>query len=160
VAENKNARDAANTSLVRDLAQNALLGSGKTFETTIDYLSDVGTEIKGSIVFHKPNSGEIMKMAGIKTMYIQSQFLDDEGDPIAVDPVLIDSMLTYVAEVVSSLKVVVDKVDEGLEFLLKPEEYDEIDVLFHVYGRYQAWRNSFRRPDTSESGGTNGGTKS
>lgn len=161
MAENKaDARRNANLQRVRDLAKNALLGSGKTFSTTIDYESNVGNYYSGNVVFHKPDMKDLMKMAGLKSMYIQQQFVDDEGNPMPVDPMLIDSMLTTVSEVISTLRVVVDQVDESLDILLDPESCDELDLLLHVFGRYQEWRNSFRKRDTAEPGQADRGTDS
>ncbi|WP_017814471.1 hypothetical protein [Paenibacillus shenyangensis] len=100
----------------------------------LDYESQEGNHYTGVIVFKKPSMGDIMKMGAIK-----SEILRESG---VRDPRFVDDDIMFMAQVISTLEVVMYK---RPECLLKLREITEADLLFHVYGLYEMWEASFRK---------------
>lgn len=153
--ENMNIR-ATQTDNIQALGDEVLLASGKIGIEQINFTSDVGNTYQGEVRFKKPNVGDMLKMSGLKTAYIQSQFVDEKGTPIQVAPELIDDTLLRFAEVIATLKVVVIACPK---WLMDLEEVEDFDLLFHVFGRYNAWRNSFRTKSKEQPKGTGAATE-
>lgn len=101
----------------------------------IDYVSEEGNEYKGTVVFKKPTMEDFMRMGGIKSEIFRRAGVKDLA--------LVDEAIKFMAHVISTLEIVIFK---RPEWLMKIGEIKESDVLYHVFGRYQEWEESFRKP--------------
>lgn len=109
---------------------------------TIDYTSDEGLHYEGKILFKRPTVMEVMKMGGRK-----SEILRNAG---VTDLTLVDPSIRMMAQSIATLEVVVVKCPE---WLLNLEEVTDLDMLFHIYGRYEGWENSFRLRNIAKQAG-------
>lgn len=101
----------------------------------IDYESQEGNLYQGTVLFKKPSMQDFMRMGGIKSEILRSAGVKDLS--------LLDPTIDFMAHVISTLEIVLHK---RPEWLLKIGEVKESDLLYHVYGRYQTWADSFRKP--------------
>lgn len=113
----------------------AVAGSELKEGEYIDFISTEGNVYEGTVVFKKPSMADFMRMGAIK-----SEILRRAG---VKELALLDPTVDFMAHVLSTLEVVLFK---RPEWLLKLEQVNESDVLYHVYGRYQTWADSFRQP--------------
>jgi arabinogalactan endo-1,4-beta-galactosidase len=100
----------------------------------IDFTSLEGNRYTGVIVFKKPDMFDFMKMGARK-----SEILRMAG---VKDLYLVDEPIKYMAHVISTLEIVATK---RPEWLLKPTEIKEPELLYHVFGKYSEWENTFRK---------------
>lgn len=120
-----NAKEATEELNLGDKATNAVL---------IDYLSDYGTNYKGTVIFKRPNVMEFMQMGGIK-----SEIFRKAG---VKDVTLVDGGIKYMAQVLATLKLVIVKCPE---WLVDIEAVKDTDLLFHVHEAYSEWEDTFRK---------------
>lgn len=128
-----------------DKADKVNLGSELRTGIPIDYTSEFGNNYKGTFIFKRPSMRDYMRMGGIK-----SEMLRQAG---VVDPKLVDGMIVYLSHVMSTLSVVTLKApswvidDKGkIDF----EILEEVDVIYHIFAKYEEWENSFRKPNGRE----------
>lgn len=130
-----------NLAKVRELmgqAQEANLGGALTNGVPIDHTTAFGTHLTGIVEFKRPTMKDYMRMGALK-----SEELRNAG---VVNADLVDSQIRFMAHVISTLKVVVVKCPM---WLVKIDEVQEPDILYHVYHKYQEWELSFRKPEAS-----------
>ncbi len=132
-----------NMAKVRELMQQAQtvnLGGQHTEGVPIDYTSEFGTHYKGTIVFKRPTMQDYMKMGALKAQYL--------GQGGAVNKYLIDDTIKFMAQVMSTLKVLIVRAPEWLvkDGKINVEGVQEPDVLYHIYDKYEKWELSFRKP--------------
>lgn len=136
----------ANMEKVRSMMEQQVgqvnIGGALTHSVDIDYTSEFGNHYTGKVVFKKVNMKDIMRMGAIK-----SEILREAG---VRDSRLVDNSVLFMATVLSTLQVVAV---QRPAWLLKPENVEEADVLYHVYDKYEEWENSFRKPIPPEQTG-------
>jgi hypothetical protein len=96
-------------------------------------VSDMGTRYTGTVVFKRPSVMDYMKMGAAK-----SEILRNSG---VRDLTLVDSGVKLMAQIIGTLKTVVVK---SPEWLVRIDDVEDTDLLFHIYGEYQEWERSFR----------------
>lgn len=131
-----------NMAKVRDLmnkAQTVNLGGNLTEGVAIDYTTDFGTHFTGTVVFKRPTMQDYMKMGAYKAQYL--------GQGGAVNMDLIDNTIKFMAQVMSTLKVVIVRAPEWLikDGKINVEGMNEPDVLYHLYMQYEKWEQGFRK---------------
>lgn len=144
--DDREIRREENLKKIEELSKKVALGGKQTKELEIDYEGFDGNHYKGIIEVKRPTIGDYLKIGTEKAKFIQKQVgYDDYGNPLDVDPKFIDSDIKFLAHMLATFKVVVVKCPS---WFLKPEELSDFSLLDHIYVRYQAWLNSFRRDDT------------
>lgn len=106
----------------------------------IDYTSQFGTKFTGKIEFKRPTMQDYMKMGALKAQYL--------GAYGVVDMRIVDGTIKFMAQVMSTLKVVVVKAPAwlvGAGGTIDVENVQEPDVLYHIYDLYEQWELSFRK---------------
>lgn len=146
--ENNKSRE--NMEKVRGLmakAEEANLGSANRKDVAIDFTSEYGTHFKGTIVFKRPNMQDYMRMGALK-----AQELGRYG---ALDADLVDVSIKIIAQVLSTLQVVVEKAPDWMihDGKISVHHFQEPDILYHIYSKYEDWESNFRKPVQSESEG-------
>jgi hypothetical protein len=117
-----------------DQAQEIGLGSKKQGELPIDFVSEEGNQYTGLIVVKRPNTMDYMKMGAIK-----ADILRQNG---VTDLKLIDDGVKFMAQMLATFQVVIVKCPT---WFLKPEAIEEVEILYHVYAKYELWLDSFRK---------------
>ena len=130
-----------NLAKIRALGDQVKAGTENTHTIEIDYEATRGVKYTGTVVVKRPNMGDYMKM-GVRKGQIIKRNIGDDDLPMSY----IDETIKYLAQVLSTLEVVVLK---RPEWLLKPEDCEDFDVLDHIYRRYERWLANFR-DDVSE----------
>lgn len=125
-----------NLDKIRALGDQVKSGSDNTYVIEVDYEAVRGVQYTGTVVAKRPNMADYMKM-GVRKGQIIKKHLGDEDLPLAY----IDESIKYLAQILSALEVVILK---RPEWLLKPEECADFDVLEHIYRRYELWLSNFR----------------
>lgn len=110
-------------------------GSGITHDEKIDFVTEEGNHFEGTVTFKKTNMKDEMKIGALK-----AQRLQNEG---VTNLELVDRGTLFTNHVIASLQVAVIKSPSWFKDI---DAIDEIDLLFHIYGKYDHWRNSFRKP--------------
>lgn len=137
-----------NMAKVRELMEKSKqinLGSQMTGQVHIDYTSQYGTHYEGIVVFKRPSMQDYMKMGALKAQYL--------GAYGVVDARLVDTTIKFMAQVMSTLKVVIVKAPEwliGKSGKIDVESVVEPDLLYHLYEKYEEWEDSFRKPVQDE----------
>lgn len=134
-----------NLEKIRTLGQQVGQGGELTHTFAVDFTADDGTNYKGTFIVHRPTMNDYMQMGVLKGKYIQ-QFIGNEY----VHPDYIDATIKYLAHMLSTMSVVVDRCPE---WFLHPEKLNDFGILDHVFTRYQEWLNSFRHNNTDEHQG-------
>lgn len=116
------------------MAEKTRQGGELTEGEKIDFESLEGNIYKGYIVFKKPNMGAMMKMGAKK-----AELLKKAG---VTDLKLVDEGVMFMAHVMATLEVVCVK---RPDWFMDLEAIEEPELLYHVFGRYQTWENSFRK---------------
>jgi len=132
----------ANLAKVRQLmAQNQQVqqGGNMTHGIFIDYVSQEGNHYTGTVVVKRPTVMDYMKMGGLKSEYLRQAGVQDAN--------LVDDTVKILAHALATLKVVVVKCPE---WLMDMDNIREIDVLYHVFDKYEEWDYSFRKPVQAE----------
>lgn len=127
-----------NQEKVRNLmaqAEQIKLGGELKAGVYIDYTSDFGTVFKGNVIFKRPTMLDYMTMGARKSEYLRKAGV--------VSPLLVDNTVKFIAHVMATLSVVIDKAPE---WLLAIEGVQEADILYHVFDQYEVWEKSFRKP--------------
>lgn len=137
----------ANMERVKNLMEQAKavnLGDALTEGVDIDYTTTFGINYKGTVVFKRPNMQDYMKMGSRK-----AQILGQNG---SVDLNLVDGMIKYLAHVMSNLSVVVVKAPEWMirNDSISVEHFEDPDILYHIFEKYEEWESTFRKPVPSE----------
>lgn len=101
----------------------------------IKYTSYEGNLYEGVVVFKKPTMADYMKMGAIK-----AEIFKEAG---VTELSLVDESVKFMAHSMATLSVVAIK---RPEWLLDLQAVKESDVIYHVYGKYEVWENSFRKP--------------
>jgi len=133
---------------VRDLMSKAgqvNLGDKLEKGVEINFESAYGTKYEGIVVFKRPNMQDYMRMGAIK-----AQFLGENG---MVNPMLIDETIRFMAQAMSTLKVVILRAPEWLlddKGNIDVESIVEPDVLYHIYYAYEDWEDTFRKGNRAE----------
>ncbi|MNN50856.1 hypothetical protein D3C81_1654630 [compost metagenome] len=78
---------------------------------------------------------DYMKMGGHKSEIYRQAGVKDIS--------LVDSTVKFMAHVLSTLNAVIAK---RPEWLVNLEQIQEPEILYHVFGKYEEWENSFRKP--------------
>lgn len=133
---------------LKEQADKVNLGNGFTSGVHIDYTSVFGTEVKGWVEFKRPSMLEYMQMGGLKSEILRQAGVRDIN--------LVDNQIKFMAHVISTLKTVIVK---SPEWLLNIDNVKEPDILYHVYGKYEEWEDSFRKPSESKSEGDSEATE-
>lgn len=141
----QDAKRAENLEKIRALGQQVRQGSELTHSLDIDFTSGDGTRYTGTVVVRRPNLKDYVNMGVLKAKYLQESIGSDY-----VHPDYIDVTIKYLAHMLSTVAVVVEKCPE---WFLHPEKLNDFDVLDHVYTRYQEWLNSFRTPSADPDQG-------
>jgi hypothetical protein len=110
-------------------------GGELTHSVPVDFTSSEGRNYKGTVVFGKPTAMDVMKMGGLK-----SEFLRLGG---AKDAQLVDQGIKFLAHVMATLSVVLQKRPEWLADVTK---VSDLDLLYHVHDLYEEWESQFRKP--------------
>lgn len=116
-------------------------GNSLTEGVLIDFTSEDGNEYKGKIIFRRPGMKDYMRMGGIK-----SEFLRQAG---VRDVALVDGSVKFMAHVLGTLSVVIEKCPAWLldgKGNIDLENVKEPELLYHIFGKYEDWENSFRKP--------------
>jgi len=145
------AQNAENMEIVKKLMENAeqvRLGSEAQEGIRIDYMSLYGNKYEGTVVFKRPSMKDYMRMGALKSEYLRLNGV--------VNINLVDSSIKEMAQVMATLTVLLVK---RPEWLMKLEEVEELDMLFHVFAKYEVWENSFRKPRETEPTGNSGVTE-
>lgn len=145
-----------NMAKVRELMGHAKavnLGGNLTEGVPIDYVSEFGTRFTGTVVFKRPTMQDYMKMGAYK-----AQFLGQGG---AVNVNLIDNTIKFMAQVMSTLKVVIVRAPEWLikDGRINVESVEEPDMLYHLFAKYEEWELTFRKPIQDELQGDSQATE-
>lgn len=129
--------------MVKDLIQQSeqirLAGDLKE-GVNIDYMSTEGNHYIGVIVFKRPTMKDLLKMGGLKSEYLRL------GGAVDID--LVDSSVKAMAQIMATLATVIIKCPA---WFMELEDIKEVDLLYHVYDKWEEWDNSFRKPNTEES---------
>ena len=136
-----------NMAKVRELmnqAQTVNLGGNHTEGIPIDFTTEFGTHFTGNVEFKRPTMQDYMKMGALK-----AQFLGQGG---AVNKHLIDDTIKFMAQVMSTLKVVIVRAPAWLvkDGRISVEHIQDPEILYHLYGKYEEWEDSFRKPVQEE----------
>lgn len=118
------------------------LGGELEASVPIDYESEYGNKYQGIIIFKHPTMKEYLKIGALKSEYFRQEGVTNLN--------LVDATVRFVAQVMATLSVVIVKCPE---WLLKLEEIQEPDVLYHVFGKYEEWENSFRKSKKYDGAG-------
>lgn len=102
---------------------------------SINYESYEGNTYEGTVVFKKPTMGDWMRIGAIKADLLRKAGVTDME--------LVDDTVQLMAHAMATLTVVVIKRPPWFANL---EEMTESDVIYHVYGKYMVWADSFRKP--------------
>lgn len=105
----------------------------------VDFTSDFGKRYTGKIQFKRPNVLEVMKIGGRK-----SEILRQSG---VQELTLVDPSVRMMAEAIATLETVVVKCPE---WFLDIQKVNDLDLVFHIFTRYEVWSNSFRVGGTDE----------
>lgn len=116
------------------VAEQTRQGGNLTEGELFDFESLEGNKYKGYIVFKKPNMGDMMRMGAIKADFLKLAGVSDIK--------LVDEGILFMAHVMATLEVVAIK---RPDWFMKLREIEEPELLYHVFGRYQTWENSFRK---------------
>lgn len=108
----------------------------------IEFTSEEGNLYRGTVVFKRPSMSDLMRAGGIKSEYLRTAGVRDVR--------LVDETVKIMAHVMATLSIVLVK---RPEWLLNLEEVQEADVLYHVYGKFEEWQDSFRKPLPKEPAG-------
>ena len=131
-----------NMAMVKKLmaqADQIRLGGDLKAGVTIDFVTDFGTEIKGNVIFKRATMADYVKIGAIKSEYLR------EAGVVNIN--LVDNSVKFIAHVMATLSVVVVK---SPEWLLDIGTVKEPDILYHVFGKYEVWEKSFRKPTTEQ----------
>lgn len=109
-------------------------GSALEKREDIDYTTSEGNHYKGTVVFKKPSAMDMMKLGGLKSEYLR------RGG--ATDLRLVDVPVRQLAQVMATLSVVLVK---RPEWLADVTEVSDLDILYHVYDKFDEWERQFRR---------------
>jgi hypothetical protein len=126
-------RKAMEEQKVENLAKEVNEGGNAENVITVDFTSAEGNVYKGKIMFKRPTVLEIMRMGGAK-----SEILREAG---VTEIALVDPSVKLMAHAIATLEMVVVKCPE---WFLHIRELQDLDIIFHVYGLYEVWENSFR----------------
>jgi hypothetical protein len=118
---------------MENLAKEVNEGADAENVMNVDFTSTEGNQYKGKILFKRPSVMEIMKMGGRK-----SEILRQAG---VTELTLVDPSVRMMAQAIATLETVVVKCPE---WFLNIHEIQDLDIIFHVYGLYEVWENSFR----------------
>lgn len=135
-----NEEELAKVRALMEKAQQVNLGENLQHGVPIDYESTFGNAYKGFIEFKRPSMQDYMKMGALK-----AQFLGANG---MVNINLVDNTIKFMAQVMSTLKVVIVKAPHWLlseKGQIDVESIKEPDVLYHIFDKYEEWENSFRK---------------
>lgn len=133
------------------VAQQVRQGGNLSEGELIDFTSSEDRHYYGYVVFKKPSLMDVMTMGGKKAEYLKRAGVTDVA--------LVDDSILFMAQVMGTLEVVCIK---RPDWLLTIESIEETEVLFHVYGKYVIWENSFRkkiRPTPTDDSAPAGGEK-
>lgn len=125
-----------NLEKIRELGEKVALGSDNTYSIDVDLVVERGEHYVGTIVFKRPNMNDYLKMGVLKGQLIKKK-LGELDLPLDY----IDDTIKFVAQMLSSFEVVVVS---RPKWFAKPEECVDFDLLYYIYGRYEAWLNNFR----------------
>lgn len=140
-----------NMDVVRKLMDNAeqvRLGGDLKTGVPINYTSLDGNKFEGTVVFKRPTMQDYMKIGALKSEYLRQAGV--------VDVRLVDLVVKEMAQILALFKVVIVKCPS---WLMDVDKIQEADVLYHVYEKYEAWEDSFRKRDTTEPTEPSGATE-
>lgn len=145
-----------NMETVRELmaqAQAVNLGGNHTEGIPVDFTTEFGTHYTGSVVFKRPTMQDYMKMGALKAQYL--------GQGGTVNKYLIDDTIKFMAQVMSTLKVVVVRAPAWMikDKKISVEHFQEPEILYHLYDLYEQWEDSFRKPVQDELPGDSQATE-
>lgn len=123
-------------------AQEVNIGADLQNGVDIDFTSADGNVYQGTVVFKRPSVMEYMKMGALKSEIYRVAGVKELQ--------LVDNTVKFMAHVIATLKTVIKKKPE---WLLDIDNMQEPEVLYHVYGKYEVWEDSFRKIDIGESQG-------
>ena len=139
---NGNEENLAKVRAMMAQAQQANLAGDLTEGVPLDYVTVFGNELKGFVVFKRPTMKDYMKMGALKSEELRKAGVKDIN--------LVDSSIKFMAHVLSTLRVVIAKAPE---WLINLDAIQEPDILYYVYGKYEEWENSFRKPRGTDEAG-------
>jgi hypothetical protein len=119
--------------MVKNTAEQVNQGAEAQAGVPINYTSDYGKQYTGNVVFKRPSVMDFMKMGGIKSEILRTAGVKDVA--------LVDGGVKFMAQVIATLKTVIVK---SPEWLVNIDGVKDTDLLFHVYGKYEEWEDSFR----------------
>lgn len=133
-----NEENMARIRALMEQSQQVNMGSANTKDVLIDFTTEFGTHYHGTVVFKRPNMQDYMRIGALKAQYI--------GQNGSVDLNLVDVQIKLIAHVMSTLKVVVAKAPAWMvvQGRISVEHFQEVDILYHLYAKYEEWENSFR----------------
>jgi hypothetical protein len=137
-----NEENMAKVKALMEQAQQVNVGSELQNGVDIDFTSADGNVYRGKVVFKRPSVMDYMKMGALKSEIFRLAGVKDLN--------LVDPTVKFMAHVIATLKTVVVK---RPEWMLDIDNMQEPEVLYHVYGKYEVWEDSFRKPDAGESEG-------
>jgi hypothetical protein len=122
-------------------ANRVALGSDLNEGVPIDFNSADGNEYKGTVYFRRPDMKAYMKMGAVKSEYLRVAGVKDIS--------LVDGTVKFMAHVMGTLAVVISRAPAWLldsKGKLDLEGVKEPEVLYHLFGKYEEWEDSFRKP--------------
>lgn len=155
-SQNVKNNNVENMTQVRELMQQAQavnLGGENTEGIPIDYTTEFGSHYTGTVVFKRPTMQDYMRMGAYKAQYL--------GQGGAVNADLIDGTIKFMAQVMSTLRVVIVQAPAWLieGGRISVEHIQEPDILYHLYMKYEEWELTFRKPVQSELQGDSQATE-
>lgn len=119
---------------LREQAMKINMGGEAKEGVQIDFTTEDGNVYNGVVVFKRPTMIDYMKMGAEK-----SEILRRAG---IVDVNLVDNSVKFMAHVMATLKTTIVKCPS---WLLNLDDIVEPELLYHVYGKYEEFEDSFRK---------------
>jgi hypothetical protein len=128
-------------------AKNAVanaIQAGNTFSegVEINFTSESGQTYKGIIDFKRATVKDYMNIGAKKSEYLRRAGVQDIT--------LVDGSVKYIAQIVSTLEVLVTECPDWFKNI---DSIEDIDLLYHVYDKFDQWDSSFRRKQDAEPAG-------
>lgn len=128
-----------NLEKVKELQSQVKQGNNLQKEIHVDFESRSGNHYKGTVVVHRPSIGEHMKIGAEKARILET-YAQEHGLRFISS---IDAEMQMLANIMATLKFVVD---QKPDWLTDFESMYDYDVLIHVYNQYTVWLENFRNP--------------
>lgn len=126
-----------NQEVVKELMEQAAqikMGSELQSQVELSFKGSDGKDYTGIVTFKKPTMMDYLRMGALKAEYLRTAGV--------VDIELVDRTVKQLAQVMATLKTTIK---EGPAWLINIDVIDDIDLLYYVYDKYEAWELSFRR---------------